>query len=681
MGLVYAQGGGLGDANGGITTRQQFDADGAIYTGQRPCMVWFRGDLYIIGYYSRPVVRAAGDGAWRIAGIRPPQRPLVVAVGADAGGSEGLCLAYITFLHKDGLKVLAESDPSNVVNVGELGGAGRAWSQIDNVSGESRVTHVRGYASIDGAGYRMAWEAPYGITSFTENVRTARLTFGGPNYDHGIPPQTRYGHSWSGRMWYANSTAHPYRVWFSLPGFPQYVKPAAFRDTLDREPITAIWKGRNELLVFCERATYMIRQFGTGIDDFILEKLDSDVGCISHFGIAEIHNKLWFPGEDGFWIYDGGFRFVSKDILPLWATDYAANRAAFKNGFAMHDRVNKCYLYVTRRSRATEFENTGLYPGTVRYTGYYGMFEPSMGGQQTQPEWGLDMLSRYESSGFYNAEGELVVGSCDGIVRKQDWTNGNDDGDALAKPTIIRTGHHLFFEPGGDEDDGKKIHQLWVHAQSEETPWRVAIKAGDEDAWRGPAPDNVRWPWKADVEASEQLETRALRGTDGASGVYDLRYAPKTVHGFLPDSVAGRGFTFEITALSAVNLQYRGLGGLWGPGVAGRLIQDATAFGLILLWRPAGGSEFVDFPLVGPVGDYEIQVIPRYRYGTEAYPIAVTLDFAPAPPGPPIEIAGPDGVIVTRTLGAETSIDATALDANAVPSTPLPVALSISLTP
>lgn len=629
MALTYAQEGGLGDAGGGVVDKSYFLNQGVVYTGYRPCFVWYRGDLYVIGYYSRPVVRHAGDGTWRLCGIRPPQLELVVGPGASSGGSAGACLAYITFLHKRGGVVLAESNPSNVVDVGDLSGEGRAWSNIDNASAELRVTHVRGYVSMDGAEFRAAWEAQYGVTAYAENIRTAQLTYAGPDFTNHIPPATRFGHSWAGRMWYANSPNYPYRVWYSKPGFPQYVKPSAFRDTLDRETITAIWKGRNELIVFCDRSTYMIRQFGQGEDDFVLEKLDSDVGCISHFGIQEVHNKLWFPSEDGIWIYDGGFRYLMKEVQPLWKSDWEAHKTQFKNGFALHDRINKTYMWVTRRpTPLQEFENTGLHPGTVIYCGYYGAYEPSMAGDQPHPEWTLDMRGRFDSCGFYNEDGELVIGSCDGVIRIQDWTDDDDDGDSLQKEAIIRSGHQLFFEPGDDWEFGKKLPQVWFYVESEQSDWTVYIRGGDEQVWQSELPDNLYAWWKVTVSASEEIETRRITLADGRTETTTLRHVPATTHFFLPHGVTGRGFTFELRAIAPVGLEYRGYGGMWEPGPGStRPVVERTNFTVDLEWSEDGGNNWYAFPLAvygsaGPSSPILIRATLTYNYGSPAYPIS-----------------------------------------------------------
>lgn len=628
--LIYAQGGRLGNDSGGIVLPDFFSDQGVIYTGRRPCLVWYRGDLYVIGYYTRPVVRFRQDnGGWQLAGIKPPTTLLSVVPGASSGGSEGACLAAITFLHKVGSVVLAESDFGNVVDVGELTGEGRIWSGIDFGSAEARVTHVRGYVSMDGAEFRAAWEAPYGITAYVENVRTAQLTYVGPNYDHGIPPDTRFGAEWQGRMWYASSPKHPYRLWYSKGGFPQYVAPASFRDTLGKEEITGIAKGRNELVVFCLRNSYMIRQFGQGEDDFVMEKLDSDVGCLTHFGIFEIHNKLWFPSEDGPWIYDGGFRYLGKEIQPLWRSDYESNKAEFLSGFAWHDRVNKVYGWVTRRPGREEFEGTEIFPGTVTYCGYYGEFEPSMGGQAQHPEWTIDLKYRFDSSAFYNEEGELVLGSCDGVIRKQDWTDGDDDGDTLQKPLVIRSGHQLFFEPGDDWEFGKELKQTWMYVESESTAWSVYIRGGDEQVWKSRLPDNIFQFWKSDVAATASSETRTLRTSDGQTRTVALEYVPATTHFMIPAQVTGRGFTWEVRATAPVGLQYRGFGGLWAPGPGStRPAADITRFTVTLEWSDDAGSTWNAFPLeiedtAGPSDPILVRATLVYQFGAPTYPITV----------------------------------------------------------
>ena len=686
MALIYAQGGRLGSSGGGVVQASQFSTEGVQYTGNLPCFVWFRGDLYVVGYYTRPVVRHAGaSGRWYLAGIRPPMQPLSVAVGVGSGGSSGTCLAATTFLHKAGLRVLAESNFSNVVSVGELGGAGRVWTGIDNQTAESRTTHVRGYVSMNGNDFRTAWEGPYGLTTITENVRTGQLTFLGPQaYDHVIPPATRFGHIAFGRMWYANSAKFPYRLWYSKAGEPQYTSLAGFRDTTDREPITAIWKGRNELLVWGIRSAYMVRQFGNGQDDFVLEKLDSDVGCLTHFGISEIHNRVWFPSEDGIWIYDGGFKHLMKELVPLWKADYEQDKDPFLNGFAMHDRINKCYIFVTQRQSRPEFEDTGMLAGSVEYVGYYGSFDPSLAGDQQHPDWMIDLKDRFDSCGFYNGDGELVIGSCDGKLRKQDFDEGEDDGDLLRKGAIIRTGHQLFFEPGDELEYGKRLVQLWAYVESESNAWTIYCRGGDEQTWKAMLPDANFWYWNTVVPASELEETRVIRGRDQSQRTYDIRYVPATVHTFTPEKVTGRGFTFELRATAPIRMEYRGIGGAWEPGPIQRSMDEVTNYDLILGIGTTPASTLVAIDprntnvvpvIVGAVTVNFTVRVNAYTFGTPAFPIVVT--FTATGVGAwtqtvnVVALATSVGVSQAIAIGDEWEISVSAVDANGVPANPV----------
>ena len=549
-----------------------WETQGIFSTLSRPCIVGFRGDFYIVGAYSRPVFRSSVTRLWYPAGIVPPFFEVTGRLTGSGTGINGAALGYTTFLQKLGDRVLQESNPSNVIDFGTMTGEFRTWENIQNSGQESHVTHVRGYVSMDGADYRMAWEAPFGLSTITESTTTTRLSHNGPDFDHNIPPSgLQFAHPFAGRMFYANNSKHPYRVWFSKAGNPQYVPTDQFRDTMAREPVTGLWRGRNELIVFCERNSYLIRQFGTGENDFVLERLDSDVGCISHFAIQEIHNRVWFPSEDGIWIYDGAFHYLMPDLRTLWQTDFAANRAAFRAGFAAQDRINKVYLFFTNRTPLAEWENTGLSPGTVRYVGYYANFEPSMLGLERYPDWSLDFLTRLDSAALYDSNGELQIASCDGIVRKQDDTNGDDDGDTMGKELIVRTGHRLMYDPGGDIQSGKTLKQVWSHVESENSAWELRCLGGDADAWKQLPPDNVRQFWRDEVAAAALTQNLTVLGT-----AYTYEDCAKSVHFHLPEKVSGRGFTFEIRGTEPIGFKYRGFGGFWSPGPAQRPALSET---------------------------------------------------------------------------------------------------------
>lgn len=593
---------------GGATYKSLTD-QGVFRTGYRPVFENFRGDIYLGGSYTRPLVRQMTGGGWLLAGIKPPQIAVSVAPGTGSGGSSGDCLAYITFLHKEGNRVLVESNPSNIVDVGALTGEGRDWSNIQAVDAELRVTHVRGYVSMNGGDYRMAWEAPYGVTAVSENVTTSRLSLLGPNeFRNDVPPfGVRYIHPWAGRMWYANNPEFPYRIWYSRPGYPQYVGKAQFRDTLEREPITGMWRGRNELIVFCQDNSYLIRQFGQGQDDFVMERLDSNVGAVSHHTIKEIHNRIWFAARDGIWIYDGAFRYVLDDMRPKFEEEYCKDRQSFENAFSVYDKLNKVYMLfrsptIADGEEPEEWEpKTGIFPKTVIWVGYIGEFEPSMNGQDLQPDWTFDFRGRADSSSLYGGAtkggsggNELYIASCDGKIRRQikpceleaapdDYRQegflfdrstygADDDADTVQKKLIIRHSHMLFGLPGDDIQTGKHVEQVWAHMESSFTEWTFYGLGGDEDSWNQIRPDNVVHFWKRTWPASDLYESRTFGGVTGVA-----TYTAQSVHFMLPEELQGRGFTFEVQALSPLLMKYRGVGGMWSPGPADRMPSNFEA--------------------------------------------------------------------------------------------------------
>lgn len=553
-------------APGGPYESDFWSSQGIFPTNRRPCIVNYRGDIYLIGCFSRPVFRLAATQLWYPVGIVPPFFPVSLALTGTGSGIAGAVLGYITFCQKVGDRLVQESNPSNVVDAGTMNDEYRLWTNIQNSGAEYHVTHVRGYVSMDGADFRMAWEAPYGVTTITEGTPTARLSFTGPDFENRIPPSgVLYGADFSGRMIYANNAKFPYRLWISKVGQPAYVPTASFLDTMAREPITGIARARNEFIVFCLRNSYLMRSYSTGTNDFVLERLDSNVGCLTHHSIQEIHNRLWFAGEDGMWIYDGGFNYLMADLRTMWLDDYDANRQAFLEGFSGHDRIRKCYLFFTNRLTKPEWENTELNPGTVRYVGYYGNFEPSMVGDTRYPDWSLDFLDRFDTAALYESNARLLVSSADGVIRQQDDSDPDDDGDVLNKALIIRTGHLFMYDPGGDLQSGKKLETLWAHIESESNAWTLYCLGGDEDSWRQIRPDNDIQFWKADEAASALTEARTI---DGVTSIYT--WCAVSVHFFIPERVIGRGFTFEVRATSPVEMKYRGIGGFWSPGVADR---------------------------------------------------------------------------------------------------------------
>jgi hypothetical protein len=306
-----------------------------------------------------------------------------------------------------------------------------------------------------------------------------------------------------------------------------------------------------------------------------MEKLDSSIGVLSHFGMLEVHNKLWFPSQDGYFIFDGAsFYFAMKDIRPYWLADRKANSHDFDGGLAIDDRIGKNILFITTRQNRANFEGYTA-PGTIIYVANYLNFERTMGGGQEQPDWSLDVRTRFDYASFYGLDNVLYFGSEDGKIRNEDEDNGNDDGDTLAKPLLIEWGHMLFGEPGDDVEQGKTLEDLWVYAESEYTAWSAYVLMGDEWAAQRIEPNNTTSHWKINVAASAL--TQAI--DDPAGGTQLAVYTPETTHYLgVPEGVSGRGLTMRVRATSPIRTKVRGFGGIWAPGPAPRHESELITF-------------------------------------------------------------------------------------------------------
>jgi hypothetical protein len=305
--------------------------------------------------------------------------------------------------------------------------------------------------------------------------------------------------------------------------------------------VTGLKRLRDTLVVFCQRATYAIQGYSTA--DFVIHKISPSIGCLSHFAVVNIHNRLWFPAEDGVYTYDGGFTYQMQDLRDYFRDDYLANKAAYLDSIAVDDRNAQVYKLLVIRPTT---------PQSFYYVGDYQRV-----GAGTQPDWSTDVRAREDTGLGELSDGdsaEVYAGSCDGFLRKENiQANADDDGDSFAKAMIIRHGHMLMSDPGKSIEEGKTFVRLWTYMKSENNAWNLYLLGGDEEAWTGLDPDNVTRFWKDAVAAS------------ASAG-----YTPKTVHLHIPERVSGRGLTVKITASSPVGVVFRGYGGEYVPGPAYR---------------------------------------------------------------------------------------------------------------
>lgn len=607
-----------------VVTTADLAAQGITLTGRRPCLIRFKGEMILTGCISRPIYYPVRDPLWVPVGIRPPDQTVTVGV-SGVGALRGAATCYITYQHRSGDVLLAESNPSNYVQLDVTGAANRVWGNLTTATKEKRVTHVAGYVSLNGSNFRRAFVMPYGATTYSEGTPETSLTIEGP-YKNYLPPMgAAFSCVFANRVWYANTSEFPWRIWFSEAGEGQYVDLASFRDTLDRDAISGIAPCQGVLIVFTLEKAYAVRFNGT---TFTIDRIDSSFGCISHFGAVEIHNKLWFPSQDGIAIYaGGGFSFVMKDIRPYWQADYLEHQQEFQNGFAVNNKTAKNYMFIIPREKRDAFEDWE--PGHVAYVGNYLNFEPSMGGTNEQPDWSIDLANRIQYAAFYGLDNRLYFGGEDGAVRVEDDADGSDSGDTLQKPLRIDHGLLLFQEPGDDVEQGKKLEQLWAYCESETTDWTFAAMMGDEWSELQFEPDNVKNA--AIFHRTASALTQVIPDPDGTGDML-ARYIPETNHHLGIEGVAGRGLTARVRAVAPVGLKYRGFGGLWAPGAAQRKARSITTFSVAAL--ATNNPPIDDVALVGSTPESPITGI----LGGEEYTFRTTLSNDDLVPGLPVSV-------------------------------------------
>lgn len=163
--------------------------------------------------------------------------------------------------------------------------------------------------------------------------------------------------------------------------------------------------------------------------------------------------------------------------------------------------------------------------------------------------------------------GNVFVGDSQGRIFEEDTT----DTVPFTGESIIVPGHLLMGDPGGADDEGKKLVRCWSFVESENSGWTFRVWTGDERAY--PPFDAMNWirlvkPGGESIAASKQT---------GMLGAMNTVTQAKSVHIHQPEKeTAGRGFTFEYRFLNPLAVRFYGFGGVVEPGRTRRPIVEAT---------------------------------------------------------------------------------------------------------
>jgi hypothetical protein len=208
------------------------------------------------------------------------------------------------------------------------------------------MTAPAGYGITQIALYR---SSPSGVDLFgTTTTAASNSTFNDPGYPLTARVQSdaqyftlapKYLEIYNNQLFMAGFSAFPSTVHWSQIGEPEGVEPdfnAEFR-TNDGDRITGLRPYSGSLVVTKERSFHRIT--GDNPDNFLLQEVSDQYGCISNRAIIQFEDNLYFLDAKGIVEYNGAnVKVVSNKVEDIFSRMNLA--AARDNAVAVHFRQN-----------------------------------------------------------------------------------------------------------------------------------------------------------------------------------------------------------------------------------------------------------------------------------------------------------------------------------------------------
>lgn len=515
-------------------------------TTARPCFLAYRRRLYILGMYSPNIVIDEHKRVWRMGIHAPTAAPTVAASGT---GLTNNYVLYLTFVQKDSEgKTIHESNLSAATSL-SLTNQGRAWTSLPTSSIDVRVTHKRGYASVNGSVPHLVWERELSITSVTESIsdsivlnNTEAPVDSNDDLTHGrgVPQYARIGVIWRDRAWTVGDPGHVVNYSELFEPESAAVDPderSKYTSTLPTkggETIIGLQGFEDALVLYCVGAEYAIT--GYGETSFEMRRISRSTSCLSHHAIADARGTHIYPVADGIGLRvtpaEGAFRnLLENTYRDQWADEYEASPLPFEDSQAVFDEREGNYILLTNRTADTEDETETL--------AYVLPVDDTLKGETPNPALSHDIQTRKITSvGRYSPagakQGRVLYGSDEGFVYKEDPEDTDDDGDDYGKAITIRHKHMFFGDQVGDSNHGRQYHAIDIFAKSDQD-MTLRAYTGDDDA------------------ASGMPQLEKVIPTASQSGATDKTSYRKTTE------LSGKGITVEIGVASPVGFEYRGM--------------------------------------------------------------------------------------------------------------------------
>lgn len=541
---------------------------GVASVDMRPSFALYNGEAisrtYMVGGWTDNLVLTENFTLARM-GIISPINPIVNAAGsglnvgvvASTGpGATGNAICYLRW--RDDLNArrspLSDGSPTFA-----LANQARTWNNLPTDPGDTSVTSIEGWVSMDGGLPRFAWRRDLGVTSVVENLATALL---GEAETESLDrfPRCRFNVLWNSRQVMAGDDRHPDRLYLSPLNDPENYG-GFFLRTPKGERIIGLISMRRQLIILCATSSYVVE--GYTEDDIAVNILEPEIGGISHFAVAPADGWAFVPSHRGLYLCTGSsFHNISKEFEKSWRREYREARfdddaQRFEDAWAVNDLETNSYKLHTGESTLIPADKNGYW-----VLDYSDLLQET-GGSFAQPSLSFDVRTRRDMCAAVlkvpgGRGGELYVGSSDGIVRQENVDDDDDDdGDTYKKRAVFQTPHYFPVGPGGSEEDAAKYLYAWACVRSETRPYSIIMYPGDESA----------------VEMDENdYKVESVSAGAADEGGDDL--VAKCVHLFRP-MIAGRGMSFRIDIESPkagyddggeLNTYIAGLGFTFDPG-------------------------------------------------------------------------------------------------------------------
>lgn len=539
-------------------TEQTLPTGVTLFATRRFSGIEYRKRKYAVGKYSRGLVFYPAEVTTTTdilatigltASSTPPS-----AVTDGAGLITASVIYYIAPIHSESAVTLHEGNLSAASNT-------LACTLNDTVvtvpmtATDARTSHWRLYRSDDGALPRKVTDIMIGTTTYNDNTATGALGATPPLNDagtsvagrRGVPPYVRWVVKWHNRAWYGGDPNFLYRVWYSEINEFESVGASSYIEVRDGEPVTGMAAVGDELLIFCMQATYQVRGYRAA--DFVVSKIHTSLGCISHFSIVTFNDnqreKCMFASQRGPILYDQSFHDVFEDWATFWEKDYGDHFRAYEDSVAIIDYEKFAYRLLIPVTRDWH----GTIAKSWYYVGSYLRWHPSLIGGPPQMDWTIDLRGRLDTAIGYvaDASGRRIVftGSCDGYIRRENVDDDpDDDGDSFQKRMRIKTRAEAPpNQMGGDTTEGATWLRIWIFLKNEFGAVTHRLWSGNEEA--------------AEETSLGVQPTPHFTESITAGAVSNL--VPRTVWPQVP-KVGGGTLTLELTALSPRRICFRGWG-------------------------------------------------------------------------------------------------------------------------